>query len=122
MYPYIGIDYQSAADIDAGVIDMIRLQQERNGLDDKNHLVLKDKRNGKTQHWIKVPKATTDGSFRKNCSWFGKAIEAMGNSVDDTFKSAKRLAKHLKRKYRDAFEEFLEEEGHCKVPQMSAER
>ena len=123
MYPNIGIEYQSVDDIDAGILDMIRLRQEKSDSDENNFLELKDKRNGRTYNWVRVPTAKTDESFRKSSDWFGKAINAMSKNVKDVvIKSAKRLAKYLKRKHTEAFNDFLEEEGHHAPPQMSAER
>ena len=85
---------------------VIAAKQEQAG--DNVVLTYKDPRNLNMSHLVRIPQNSTDASFRKYSAWLDRVVDINGSG--DTKASAKRIAKHLHRKYTEAFEEFLEEE------------
>lgn len=89
--------------------------------DDSVVVSYKDPRNFWTSYLVRLPQNSTDNSFKVSAhssGWLERVLEI--NGCGDKFQSTKRLAKYLKRKHSEAFNEFLKEEKLGKVTQMSS--
>ena len=76
--------------------------------------------NKQSAHYVRVPVAETEESFRKTAGWIDEGLKIASSKSGDVGKSAKRMAKRLQTRHKAAFEEAIDDMGY-KVPEpMSA--
>ena len=69
--------------------------------------------------YVRVHRNRTDSSFFRRTDWLQRILEI--NGMGEPFKSAKRTAKFLKRKFEQAFNEFIKEEDMAPDPMDAVE-
>ena len=52
--------------------------------------------------YVRVPRTSSDSSFRNSKEWLDAAIRISGSKQNDTFNAAYRIANHLLRFYKDS--------------------
>ena len=86
---------------------LIARKQKKSG--DKVVLKFMDTRNFKEAHFVRVSKNSSHSSAIKQVGWVDHCLAINGKG--DVHEGAKRMTKHIKRKYQDAFDEIVEEDG-----------
>jgi hypothetical protein len=72
-------------------------------------LEFRNLRNNSKESYIRVPSNTTDQSFTRHIAWFDSAIKVNAGKAGTQYKSAKRMTRHLFKKYKDASMDALKE-------------
>jgi hypothetical protein len=67
--------------------------------------------------YVRVPRTSSDSSFRNSKEWLDAAIQISGSKQNDTFNAAYRIANHLLRFYKDSVLDACETQ---KVPVCKA--
>ena len=102
---YSTVEARSA--LDRLLTQCIAMKQKLDG--DSVVLKYNDHRNNQQATFVRVPRNTSEAAALKQSGFWEKVHEI--NEDGCIAKSAKRAAKHFRKHYADAFNEFLEEEG-----------